>query len=145
MKRLITIIGILVVFLLAGCHVIAEGQTISTSRSAAPKIVGGVSTMNGAILNAQNQPIQSAAVHFAQVYRDKGSAAFLFDASNSPSVVSGPDGSFSISNLDAGEYVIVVGDPMSDYAIVSEADGTPKVVVAQGGGTIDLGLLSVNY
>jgi hypothetical protein len=34
---------------------------------------------------------------------------------------------------------------MSDYAIVSEADGTPKVVVAQGGGTIDLGLLSVNY
>jgi hypothetical protein len=145
MKRIITIIGILMVLLLAGCHVVAEGQTISTTKNAAPKIVGGVSTMNGAILNSQNQPIQSVPVHFAQVYREKGSAAFLFDAANSPSVVSGTDGSFSISNLDAGEYVIVVGDPMSDYAIVAETDGTPRVVVAQGGETMDLGLLSVNY
>lgn len=143
MKRA-AIILLIISSLLAGCHVITEDQAIS-AKSAAPKIVPGVTSVTGTVLGTENKPVAGTPIHFAQVFRENDSAAFLFDAGNSPSVISGEDGSFTIGDLAAGEYVLVVGDPMSTYAILSEVDGSPKVLVAQGGETLDMGLISVLY
>lgn len=143
MKR-ITFLASIIALCLAGCHVVGSGKEISP-KSVEPKIVPGVTTVSGMIISQDDKPIAGTPVHFAQVYREDGSAAFLYDASNSPSVISGENGDFNITELTAGEYVIVVGDPMSTYSIVSDEDGTPRVFVVQGSEPLVLQEVTVKY
>jgi hypothetical protein len=141
-KRLLLII--IAVFLLAGCHVVSEDQNTST-KSITPKIASETTKVSGILLNSSKKPLAKVDIHFAQVYRQKKSAAFLFDSGNSPSTITGIDGSFSIKDLAAGEYVLIVGNPTSKYVILKGDDGTQKVIVAQGGEALDLGSMIVQY
>jgi hypothetical protein len=135
---------IVAVFFLAGCHVVSEDQKAS-AKSVAPKIIPGTANVSGILLNSTGSPLENVDIHFAQVYRKDKSAAFLFDSGNSPSTITGKDGSFSFKELAAGEYVLVVGNPNSSYVIVKDDNGTQKVIVAQGGDVVDLGSIMVTY
>lgn len=141
MKKYIPVL-FLAVFVLTGCHVISPNSEIS-SKQAEPKRVEGVATVHGMLVDAQNNPVPGKAVHFAQVFRSSDSAAFVYDAGNSPSVISGDDGSFNIINLNGGEYVLVIGDPMTNYNIISQENGEPKVIEVQGGENVEVGPLTV--
>lgn len=134
----ILVISLIVSLLLSGCHVISEAEGIAAKQSA-PKIIPGVVTIVGTVIGSDEQPVSKMPVHFAQVYRDKGKAAFLFDAGASPSTMTGKDGSFSIVDMQSGEYVMIVGDPMVSYEIIKDDSGEPIVYIAQGGETLDLG------
>ncbi len=144
MRRSLYFLPMILIVFLAGCHVVGyEKET--EAKSPQPKILPGVASLSGSIVDINDQPLGETPVHFAEVYRDNGSAAFIYDASNSPSVISGQDGRFAISDLSAGEFVIIVGDPMLDYAIINAADGTPEIYVVQGDTTMDLGKLTIQY
>jgi len=129
--------------LLSGCRVITEDSPFD-SKSAAPKIVPGTALVDGTLLNINSAPIKETAVHFAQVYREKGKAAFLYDAGSSPSTMTDKKGNFSLAELAAGEYVVIVGDPMTSYRILLDENGESRVIVAQGGQTVNLGELIVD-
>jgi hypothetical protein len=53
-------------------------------------------------------------------------------------------GNFSLAELAAGEYIVIVGDPMTSYRILLDENGESRVIVAQGGQTINLGELIVD-
>lgn len=137
MKKILFLSMILSI-LLSGCHVISEAEGIVAKQSA-PKIIPGVVTIVGTLLGTDEEPVSKTPVHFAQVFREKGKAAFLFDAGASPSTVTGKDGSFLIADIQSGEYVLIIGDPMVSYEIIEDDSGEPFVIVAQGGETLDLG------
>ncbi len=137
MKKILFIFVILSI-LLSGCHVISEAEGI-VSKQSAPKIVPGVVTVEGTLIKSDEEPAAKMPVHFALVYRDKGKAAFVFDAGASPSAVTDKNGYFTISDMESGEYVMIVGDPMVSYEIIKDDNGEPTVFVAQGGESLKLG------
>ncbi len=142
MKKL-TILSVIILILLSGCRVIS-GDSLFSSKSIAPKIVPGVTQVEGVLVNLQKSPLKEVAVHFAQVYRDKGKAAFLYDAGTSPSVLTDKQGKFSLAELPAGEYVMIIGDPMTSYRILPDEKGESRVILAQGGQTLDFGELVID-
>jgi hypothetical protein len=137
MKKIL-LLSMMLSILLSGCHVISEAEGIVAKQSA-PKIIPGVVTIVGTLLGTDEEPVSKMPVHFAQVFREKGKAAFLYDAGASPSAVTGKDGSFSMTDIQSGEYVMIIGDPMVSYEIIKDDSGEPVVIVAQGGETLDLG------
>lgn len=143
MKRLGMLI-IVCALILSGCHVVSQEAEFA-SKEYGPKVIAGPVTAHGMLVTADQKPITGTPVHFAQVFRSEDSAAFLYDAGNSPSVLSSEDGTFSMANLEAGEYVIVVGDPMTDYQIITEDGTNPKVFVMQGGESVEIGPLTITY
>lgn len=143
MKRLGMLV-ILCAILLSGCHVVSQEAEFA-SKEYGPKVIAGPGTVHGMLVAADQKPIAGTAVHFAQVFRSEDSAAFLYDAGNSPSVLSADDGTFSMANLEAGEYVVVIGDPMTNYQIITDDGTNPKVFVVQGGESLEIGPLAVTY
>ena len=142
MKKLFFLTFVFII-MLSGCKVIPEGKLFNP-KSIAPKIVPGVTRVEGSLLNLKSSPLKQVAVHFAQVYRENGKAAFLYDAGSSPSVLTNKKGEFSFEELPAGEYVVIIGDPMTSYRILLDDKGESQVVIAQGGQTLDLGEMIID-
>lgn len=142
MKTKLLIILLFVMFL-PGCKVVTEKSPFD-AKSVAPKITPGVAYVDGTLLNINRNPLKQTAIHFAQVFRENGKAAFLYDAGSSPSALSDKNGQFSIAELPAGEYVAIIGDPMTSYRILLDENGESRVILAQGGQTINLGDLLID-
>jgi hypothetical protein len=142
MKK-IFILTLVIVIMLSGCKVIPEGSLFSP-KSIAPEIVPGITRVEGTLLNLKSAPLKQVAVHFAQVYRENGKAAFLYDAGSSPSALTNKQGEFTFEELPAGEYVVIIGDPMTSYRILPDDKGESRVVIAQGGQTLDLGEMIID-
>ncbi len=130
--------------LLTGCHVVSDVEGIMSKQSA-PKIIPGVAVITGTLASAEGSSLPQMPVHFAQVFRQDGKAAFLYDTGSSPSVITDKQGFFEIGEVTAGEYLLIIGDPMTDYKFYQDNTGEPIVIIAQGGETVDLGTIEVNY
>ncbi len=84
-------------------------------------------------------------VRLAQVFwnADKSDGAFVLEGATSPSTLIQEDGSFVFLNVLPADYVIVVGDPFGQNAIITEPDGKARVITVEAGKTFDVGKLEV--
>ena len=129
-----------ILFLLTSCSVTGskskEIQPVPETKS----VVDGTQA-TGRLLNTKKKAVQGASIYLAQVYRQDGKAAFLLDSGNSPSAKTDKKGNFSINDVTAGEYVLVIGNPMSKYQILSNDKNEPVVFTIEGGKANDLGII----
>jgi hypothetical protein len=72
--------------------------------------------------------------------------AFILDLARSPGTTTDENGNFNIQNVDAGEYVIVVGDVelTGTYEIIEESNGSAKIWELPADQVTDIGTLTVS-
>jgi hypothetical protein len=91
-----------------------------------------------------DKPIASTVVRLAQVHRGTGDeGAFVLDGANSPGTMTTSAGYFVFQNVDAFEYVLVVGDAMGVYAIVADKNGKARVWALTPDAYFDAGTIRV--
>ena len=113
--------------------------------AAVPTPEAGQATMVGRVLARSTQkPIASVVVRLAQVYREGDDGAFALDDAFSPGGVTDPDGRFRIHNIEATEYVVVVGDVRTQYEIIPDSSGKPRVWDLQADQILDTGDIVVD-
>ena len=101
-------------------------STSIPSTASAPIL--GKATIEGRIVSSRTgQPLASTTVWLAQVYGEGSAAQYVLNGSQSPSALTTSAGLFSIVNVDATNYVIVVGDPYAKHVIVSDDAGNARV------------------
>jgi hypothetical protein len=128
-------------FVISGCHVLSENQSIF-GKSAVPKILPGQGGIIGQVIIDQNgTPNPGAPVHLAEVFRSNNKAAYIIDASNSLSSVTNEVGKFSFLLIPTGEYVIIIGDPLSEHLIVMDESGKAIDLVVQPDQIVDAGTI----
>jgi hypothetical protein len=129
----------IVCFVISGCHVISDNQNIF-GKSAIPKILPGEGGIIGqVIIDQEGTPNPGTPVHLAEVFRSNNKAAYIIDTSNSLSSITNEVGKFSFSLIPTGEYVIIIGDPLSEHLIVMDESGKAKDLIVQPDQTIDAG------
>jgi len=141
MKKLL-LFSLLTVLLLSGCHV-SEDLNVEPVQSSEQKAVTSEVGVSGRLLSIKGKPLTGTTVSLAQVYRQKGKAAFVLDSGNSPSAITDKKGSFSFKNIPAGEYILVIGNTMSSYHIYSMTEGEPEVFVVEPGKDLKIGTLKI--
>ena len=139
-KRMILLLSI-VCLLLSGCHVISENNNIF-GKSAIPKILPGQGGIVGRVVVDQaDTPNPGIPVHLAEVFRNNGEAAYIIDASNSPSSITDEIGQFSFSLIPTGEYVIIIGDLLDKQQIVTNDKEKAQDWIIQPDQITDAGLI----
>jgi hypothetical protein len=137
-RKIIVIISILLS--LVGC----QKNVIPAKGFPTPE--SGKATVAGRLFSSTNKKaLTGTVVRLAEVYRQNGEGAFLLDAAASPGTVTDQEGYFVFPNVDAKEYVLVVGDPMISYVIVSGSDGQAKVWKTESNKITNVGDIYVNY
>ena len=105
-------------------------------------MVGQIATIS----SGGKQPLQGMVVRLATVHwsEDKTEGAFVLDGASAPSAKTVEDGVFIFTDIEPGDYVIVVGDVMGLHEIISEPDGAAKIYSTAKGQVLDAGLLEVS-
>jgi hypothetical protein len=119
----------------------------TATAAAVPKPQAGKATIVGrVIVRTSKEPVASVAVRLAQVYREEGGddGAFALDDAFSPGGVTDPEGHFRIENVEANEYVIVVGDVRTQYEIIPDSSGKPRVWDLEADQILDTGDIAVD-
>lgn len=106
----------------------------------------GKASVTGRVLSKDGkQPIANTPIRLAEVYRGENATdgAYLLDEAFSPSGLTDENGYFSIPDITAGEYVIVVGDAGGKYTIIMDENNKAKVWNAVADQILDTGDLVV--
>jgi len=151
MRKYYPIIIILIIALLAisGCKVdlpvdktpVAVTNEFVPEETTASFPVTGKSRVCGTIVYPDSSPFDDDSIYLAPVYEG---TAIVLDTSSSPGAKTDQDGHFCTSDINPGEYVLVIGSPELSYEIYSE-DGISAVVYkAQAGETLDIGVVETN-
>lgn len=82
-------------------------------------------------------------VRLAQIFwnADKSDGAFVLEGATSPSTPIQQDGTFVFRDVPPADYVIVIGDPFGQNAIITEPNGKAKAITVKAGKTLDVGTL----
>jgi len=108
----------------------------------------GEATVYGQVIQTQGYPIADTVIRLAEVARgaEGRGGAYILDMANSPGTRTDANGYFSIQNIKAGEYVIVVGDVESTakYEIIKESNGQAKVWNFPADQATDIGILTIS-
>lgn len=93
------------------------------------------------------QPLAKTIVRLARVYwnSDKTDGAVVLDGASSPSSITNDTGEFYFDNVEAVDYAVVVGDAEVKSVIVSQPDGSARVVTGVSGKIVEVGVLEVPY
>lgn len=114
----------------------------------------GRSMVTGRLLSLQtNQPLVRAIVRLAEVYCPEGTPEeekadecfWALDNAFSPSTFSDSDGVFVFEDVEARDYVVIVGDMIVKYAVVNDSEDRPILVTAPPSDLIDVGEHVVDY
>lgn len=114
----------------------------------------GRSMVTGRLLSLQtNQPLVRAIVRLAEVYCPEGTLEeekadecfWALDNAFSPSTFSDSDGVFVFEDVEARDYVVIVGDMIVKYAVVNDSEDRPILVAAPPNDLIDVGERVVDY
>jgi hypothetical protein len=127
-------------------------QTINpevlVSPTAPPQPESGKATIQGRVMHEDGYPMAKTIVRLADVARgaEGRGGAFILDLARSPGTLTDENGFFVFPNLDAGEYVIVIGDVeiTGIYEIIHEADGKAKIWNFPADQITDVGVITVN-
>jgi hypothetical protein len=133
---------------LASCHkIVQDSKSNSSTLTPNPSVVstpetGKASVAGWVIQDVNAKPYSNGYVNLAKVYRNKTSpndGAFVLDSAHSPGTPTYADGTFLFENIDAGEYVLVVGSPDGKTEIYRGEDGKPKVWKVVADSVLDVG------
>lgn len=121
---------------------------LAPTRPPAPTPAPEVANVVGWVVAADTKSPHMLAgmpVRLAQVFwnEDKSDGAFVLEGATSPSALIQEDGYFFFQNVVPADYVIVVGDPFGQNAIIMEPDGKARVITVEAGKTFDVGKLEV--
>jgi hypothetical protein len=87
--------------------------------AALPIPSGGNATITGVLVDARTgTPMANTTVRFAVTRQE----TFVVDTTNSPSTVSDGLGRFVLPNLKADTYIMVIGDPYSEYTFAPDLE-----------------------
>jgi hypothetical protein len=108
----------------------------------------GKATVSGQVVRQDGSPFADIIIRLAEVERGvegKG-GAYILDLARSPGTVTDGNGYFTIENVNAGEYVIVIGDIeiTGIYEIIQESNGQAKVWNFPADQITDVGKLPVS-
>lgn len=137
-----------VLLLLVACSpratvVVEETQPPAETPLAKPQ--AGKATMIGQVVSiVDGTPLAETVVRLAEVYREGGKGAFVLNGAYSPGAITDQHGRFVIENIEAREYVIVVGDVYDRYQIMAEPSGEGRVFKAVEDQIMDVGELQVD-
>ena len=108
----------------------------------------GKATIIGQINNKTGDPMGNTVVRLAVVVRgaEGRGGAYILDIARSPGTVTDEHGNFIVENIDAGEYVIVVGDIeiTGIYEIVSQPNSPARVWEFPADQITDVGVITVS-
>ncbi|HEX8681708.1 MAG TPA: hypothetical protein VF707_05295 [Ardenticatenaceae bacterium] len=129
-----------------------EQATEGSSRDviASPSLPeAGKATIIGRIVAEQTgEPIANIGIQLAFVYRNEdGGGNYVLDTTNSPATSTNEEGEFVLLNIDAAEYVMVVGNVENGegaYQVVPGTDGRARVWNAESGKILDAEDVQVN-
>jgi hypothetical protein len=134
MKRIVFSIILLLAFFISSCN---KNQTpginpeVLVTVTPPPQPTSGQATMTGQVAHQDGSPFAEVIVRLAEVERgiEGRGGAYILDLARSPGSITDSNGYFSIENVKAGEYVIVIGDIelTGIYEIIQDSDGKPKV------------------
>lgn len=131
-------------FALIGCTAppsptAAPAPTIAYTMPAA-----GKTTIVGHVVSFQTrQGLPQTVVRLAEVFREGEEAAYVLDGAFSPGDITDEHGNFIFENVDAREYVIVVGDIYDKYVVIPDTSGKAKVWVPKADEVLNIGDLFV--
>ncbi len=137
--------------LATACGLGPEGSELPTSQpstSVQVDVAPSRSAVVGRVLstrNGQRQPLAGVAVRLGRVHwnEQKTDGAFVFEGASGPVTTSDREGIFVIANVEPGDYVLMFGDPLGRYEIISETSGRAKVYSALAGKALDVGTIVV--
>ena len=100
-----------------------------------------------------NQPITNAVVRLAEIYygtkeqeEQKTGGVFALDNAFSPSTFSDDQGYFTFTDVEARDYVVLVGDVLGDWALgLDDSKEKPKVWTAVEQSVTDIGEIYLDY
>ena len=105
----------------------------------------GMATVTGRVISEESGlPFADTVVRLAEVVRQEQEGAYVLDVAFSPGTDSDGEGFFIFENVDAIEYVIVVGDVYEIYKVIVGEDGKAKTWVTVEGQILDVGELIVD-
>lgn len=105
----------------------------------------GKASIEGRILSSNDgKPLAATTVWLARIYGDGTDAQFVLNGSESPNTTTTSTGTFTIENVDAASYVIIVGDPYAKNVIVSNSSGKAKVWELPAAQTVNAQDIRVN-
>jgi hypothetical protein len=147
-------LGLLLTFFLGACKSQATPTTTAPENTAVttdpaetpfPTPEAEKTSVTGRVLSTvTGEPISNILVRLARVVRDGERAAFVLEDAFSPGGMTDTNGYFIVPNVDAIEYVLVVGDVYGQYQIVEGEDGRAKPWATTVGEVLNVGDLKVD-
>jgi len=136
---------LIVLFLLSGCSQVSPAfELTSPEATAIPTPEPGLAIVTGQIIDKNyDEPLNNTVVRLAEVFREGDEGAYVLNEAFSPGARTDINGIFVFANVDAREYVIVVGNVTDVYTIIKNDDGTPRIWNAVADEIMDVGILEV--
>ena len=105
----------------------------------------GMATVTGRVISENTGlPLSDTIVRLAEVVRQEDEGAYVLDVAFSPGTDSDGEGFFIFENVDAYEYVIVVGDVYEIYKVMADEDGKAITWITVEDEILNVGELIVN-
>lgn len=151
---LLTIVVTLALFLFA-CQVLRQNQDIGESitplatpeKFSSPLSAGleGAGLTGQLISISDGSPINDTVVRLARVFwnENRTEGVYVLEGARSPSCVTDDSGFFIFLDVDPADYVVIAGDVYGKHVIISNPDGTPRVVRLEKGKILNIGQLKV--
>ena len=135
----------------------AESPLAAASTSPLPTpvaIAEGRSRVKGRLLSEDSgQPLVKDVVRLGEIYcpedvvvKNKSEECFwALDNAFSPSTFTDEDGFYVFEDVEARDFVIIIGDLIGKHAFVNDENGKPVIITAPIGETVDVGEYAVAY
>ena len=105
----------------------------------------GMATVTGRVISENTGlPLSDTIVRLAEVVRQEEKGAYVLDVAFSPGTDSDGEGFFIFENVDAYEYVIVVGDVYEIYKVMADEDGKASTWITVKDEILNVGELIVD-
>jgi hypothetical protein len=94
-----------------------------------------------------SRPYADTIVRLATVVwnEDKSDGAYFLDGARSPGSITDINGTFVFSNIDPGDYVMILGDVMGTSVVITEQNGKrARIFTAKTGELQNVGIIEVD-
>ncbi len=136
------LVGLILVIFMSSCS--SNGQELEEQVVVAQPDPGMASVTGRVLSEKTDLPFEDTIVRLAEVVREEDSEGlYILDQAFSPGAKTNDKGVFVFENVEAMEYVIIVGDVESIYEVITNESGTPKTWNALPDEILEVGDLHV--
>jgi len=136
MTKINRIVFLFLLLLISSCSQAAAPTQKVSDQELAAQATKTLLPANGAVVGRVvsktqgGKPLADIAVRLAQIYynADKSASNWVLEGASSPSAGTDANGYFSINNVAAHDYVLIVGDIEGQYVVMTQADGKHAIV-----------------